>query len=140
MQDAEHLTSNTVSVCQHWRGESVTVVSCLALSVTFSPYGQVYYCAGVTAWRPFSIASPPSFLSATSWVSSSLPAYFSVLWASYGLHVLAGLPCTYRYLDDDYSDGIVQKRMVSRYLTQSSKYISDKQVVFRYLEIRTLRR
>src|SRR5262249_52475475 len=59
-----------------------------------------------------------------------------IVWAP----CLAGLPCTYRYLDDDYSDGIVQKRMVSRYLTQSSKYLSDKQVLFRYLEIETLRR
>src|SRR5439155_10213214 len=106
----------------HWRGERVIVLRCFALSVGFSPSGQAYSWAGVTPWRPSSTASPPSFLSASSWVSSSLPAYFSVLWASYGLHVLAGPPCTYRYLDYDYSDGIDRKRMASRIAEKRACY------------------
>src|SRR5262245_29836485 len=99
---------------QHWRGESGIVVRCVALAVTFSLYGPASSCAGVSPWRPSSTASPPSFLSASSWVSSSLPAYFSVLWASYGLHGLAESPCTSRCLEYDYSDGIDRKRMASR--------------------------
>src|SRR4029450_132430 len=40
---------------------------------------------------PSSTALPPSFLSVSSSVSSSHPAYFSVLWASYWLHFPEGV-------------------------------------------------